>query len=85
MAAEEFSAETEMALPIKRKRHSGGTTVMKWSMRGARMGFGRFSMRRATREALKGDFGGPLYSRDIEGRLDAEGCQSSSKTRLQRS
>lgn len=68
---------TETLEPMKRKRHSGGTTVMKWSMRGANIGFGRFSMRRATRDSLKGDFGGPEYSRDTEGRLEASGCHSS--------
>lgn len=42
---------------MKRKRQSGGTTDMKCSMRGARMGLTRFSIRRATLEVLKGEWG----------------------------
>jgi len=41
--------------PMNRNRQSGGTTDMKCSIRGARMGLGRFSIRRATLVSLKGD------------------------------
>jgi len=47
---------------------------MKCSIRGARMGFGRFSIRRATREALKGEELW-LYSMEMRGRSEVEGRQ----------
>jgi len=45
---------------------------MKCNMSGAKIGFGRFSIRRATLEALYGDdmAVSTPYSRDIEGRFE---------------
>jgi hypothetical protein len=52
IAREELRNSTLSREPMKRKRQSGGTTDMKCSIRGARMGFERFSIRRATLVAL---------------------------------
>jgi hypothetical protein len=53
-------------------------------MSGARIGFGRFSMRRATLEALNGDGWVFLlsYSRDIEGRFGK--CREDGRDRRRR-
>jgi len=53
IAREEFTNATDSAEPMKLKRQSGGTTEMKWMRRGTRIGFTRFSTRRATLETLK--------------------------------
>lgn len=52
IAREPLMNATLSSDPMKRKRQSGGTTAMKCSIRGARIGFERFSIRRATFEAL---------------------------------
>lgn len=56
---------------------------MKWSIRGANIGFGLFSMRRATLDSLNGDLGGPEYSRDTDGREEASGCHSRRAIKLE--
>lgn len=54
MATERLIEATERGEPMKRNCQSGGTTDIKCSKMGARIALGRFSMRRATLEALYG-------------------------------
>ena len=52
MAREVFKNATEAGEPMKRNFQSGGTTDIKWRIKGARTGSARFSIRRATLDSL---------------------------------
>jgi hypothetical protein len=55
---------------------------MKWSIKGARTGFTRFSIRRATLEALNGDISGEPYSRLSVGSLGIVGLGIEGRRRV---
>lgn len=74
-------AVTESPEPMKRKLQSGGTTEMKCSISGARMGLGRFSIKRASLDALYDELlWGILMTLEFAGDSDGESCKASMTT-----